>query len=98
MSARDCTRCKRAQRASIVVDSRVYTEGQWLGMAFRRRECINCGHRWSTLEVMRDEYVPPEGDSVTLLRDEYDVLVQRLMNLQALAQIVADTIERKGGK
>ena len=39
---------------SKVLDSRLVTEGSEIR---RRRECLKCGERWTTFEVM----VPPAG-------------------------------------
>lgn len=67
-------------------------------MAYRRRECINCGHRWTTLEVRAEEYTHPDDDVVTFTRKEYESLMLRLENFQTLAQRVADMFKGKGGE
>jgi len=48
--------CPLCGGRSEVVDSR-----RTVGMQARRRECRNCGYRWSTVEVT--------GTSQTVLRD-----------------------------
>ena len=101
MSARNCRRCRRNKNASLVVDSRVYPDypdftGRWPGMAYRRRECLNCGHRWTTLEVRAEEYTHPDDDVVTMLGAEYAALLTKLERLQALAQTMADALRKKG--
>lgn len=44
-------RCLKCEGDSKVIDSRTNKAG-----VRRRRECLNCGHRWSTQEVPVDYY------------------------------------------
>jgi transcriptional regulator NrdR family protein len=50
ISSIQCDQCETMQK-SIVTDSRPFGE-----VTRRRRECLKCGHRWSTVEVRATEY------------------------------------------
>ncbi|BEQ14190.1 NrdR family transcriptional regulator [Desulfoferula mesophila] len=52
----DCQKCKSNQ------DRVVATEG-YSDRVRRRRECITCGHRWTTEERIIEEEPPREGTS-----------------------------------
>jgi transcriptional regulator NrdR family protein len=53
--------CPVCAGASQVKDSRPQAEG-----VNRRRECVACGHRWSTVEIDRDLFAAYEKASVEL--------------------------------
>jgi len=47
----DIETCDKCDGFSHVTDSRPSADGR-----IRRRECIKCGHRWSTFEIRLTEY------------------------------------------
>jgi transcriptional regulator NrdR family protein len=67
--------CDKCGHLSKVTDSRPTDRGR-----YRRRVCIKCEHRWSTIEIRVSDY------SVTLLDPKWARTVEQ--KLQALLQEV----------
>ena len=61
----NCTKC---EGKSKVIDSRVKSMG-----VYRRRECLACGHRFSTIELEWDEVTDTAKRLDDFLNELYDI-------------------------
>lgn len=67
--------CRKCGGSNRVIDTRANR----LGNVRRRRECIPCGHRWSTYEYDDQREVDQDAaDMITRLRSLLDELEERL--------------------
>lgn len=83
LSCEICPKCG-VEENNTVTNSRIYTTGR-----LRRRKCLSCTHRWSTIEVgvkliaaMREASRTRMETNAGLLLDLYkiDILVQGIRN------------------
>lgn len=65
----------------IVIDSRKSTEG-----TFRWRRCLDCKHRWKTIEI----------PVTTTNRDELNVLLSKALQTQAAVDRLVDALRAAG--
>jgi len=76
----NCPKCRaRSKVIDTNSDASVNHKKNKVGTVLRVRECRNCGHRWSTVELTTDDFKAYKATDVLKL-DEIKEAVQNLMN------------------
>ena len=64
--------CPKCTCDTHVVDSRFRSDERW----YRRRECLQCGYRFTSVEITVEQYkemlmmIPPDGKTTSKIIDE----------------------------
>jgi transcriptional regulator NrdR family protein len=51
------------------------------GIPRRRRECLLCGNRWTTVEVAVDDWAAVDGDYLNKVARDFEVATRKIQSL-----------------
>ena len=86
----NCPKCKSCQR--MTTDSR---PNEYHTIRQRRYKCLDCGYRWSTVEILRDDFnkLKTLSDRFKYRSDEFETLSDKLKAFSIHIKNLSDSLD-----